>query len=173
MWITRDKDDNKTFNLTYFKPKRVKSGVWISDDEESGLNSLFYHIPIDIYPSVTWDDEPIEVEFTPKKMWYNCDEINNLLDDLGYMRNHSLSYIETVLENNGIKIVLFKSDKILKENTKIPNSWMYVATHNGDDFTEDLNEYINKNDAHKAAIIESLSYLWLLKKHYKKNETND
>lgn len=173
MWITRDKNDKKTFNLTCFKPKRVKSGVWVSDDEENGSNSLFYHIPIDVYPSVTWDDEPIEIDFVPKKQWYNCDEINNLLDDLGYMQNHSLSYIESVLENNNIKIILIKSEKILKGNNTIPNSWMYVATHENNDFTQDFTEYINKETAYKVAIKESLSYLWLLKKHHKKNETND
>lgn len=168
MWISRDKDNSEFLNLTLFKPKRVKSGVWVSDDGETVLNRLFYRIPDSVYPSITWDDEPIEIEFIPKKQWYNCEEINNLLDELGYMQNHSLSYIESVLENNNIKIILFKSEKILKESATIPNSWMYAATHNDNDFTQDFTEYLSKNEAYKAAIIESLSYLWLLKKHSKK-----
>ena len=172
MWITRDKDNENFINLTVFKPKRVKSGVWVSGDEENASNRLFHRIPIDFYPSITWDDEPIEIEFTPKKQWYNCEEINSLLEDLGYLPNQTLSYIEKVIKENNIKIILFKTKEVLKNTAISSKTWMYAATHEGDDFTQDFNEYNTKNEAFKTAIIESLSYLWLNKNHIKNNNTN-
>ena len=175
MWISRDKDSKDYLNLTFIKPTRVKSGLWIVDSGKISTNvkslmeNSLYSIPIEYFPSLTWEDEPIEVEFIKKNKWYNSDEINNILTDLGYDKNISLVEIEKILENFNIKIKLFKTEEVLKNSVTIPNSWMYIALCGSDDFSQDFTEYITKENAYESAILESLSYIWLNKKNNKKN----
>ena len=56
---------------------------------------------------------------------------------------------------------------MFKNSVTIPNSWMYIASCGSDDFSQDFTEYITKENAYESAILESLSYIWLNKKHNK------
>lgn len=172
MWITKDKDAKDYINLTMVKPKRVKSGKWIIDDTnnvclKNSTNTNFITLPIECLPNISWEDEPVEVELVAKKKWFQSEEINNLLYDLGYLPNQAFSYIEKVLEYNNIKILVFKTKDVLVNSATKPNSWMYSAFQNDICFTEDFTEYINKEDAYVAALMESLSFLWLKKQNKK------
>ena len=73
MWISRDRDAKDYINLTMEKPKRTKSGLWIIDsgkiskDFKKLLCGDFHPLPIEVFPSITWEDEPIEVELVKKQ----------------------------------------------------------------------------------------------------------
>lgn len=175
MWISRDKDSKDYLNLTLIKPTRVKSGLWIVDSGKISTNvkslmeNSLYPIPIEYFPSITWEDEPIEVELVKKtNKNYYTDEINNILIDLGYSPCRNKEEMDDILKENNIKIKIFKTKEVLPNSAKIPNSYMYFATCGEDDFSEDFTEYITFCEAYNAAILESLSYLWLTKN--KKNE---
>ena len=171
MWISRDKDAKDYINLTMEKPRRTKSGLWIiksgkiSNDFKKLLCGDFHPLPIEVFPSITWEDEPIEVELVKKtNKNYYTDEVNNILIDLGYSPCQNKEEMDDILKENNIKIKIFKTEEVLPNSAKIPNSYMYFATCGEDDFSEDFNEYITFCEAYNAAILESLSYLWLTKK---------
>lgn len=170
MWISRDKDAKDYINLTMEKPRRTKSGLWIiksgkiSNDFKKLLCGDFYPLPIEVFPSITWEDEPIEVELVKKtNKNYYTDEVNNILIDLGYSPCQNKEEMDDILKENNIKIKIFKTEEVLPNSAKIPNSYMYFATCGEDDFSEDFIEYITFCEAYNAAILESLSYLWLNK----------
>lgn len=56
MWIARNKDGE--LNLYLAKPIRFKD-CWDTDDDD--LNE-FLTIDTNLYPNLTWEDEPIEVD---------------------------------------------------------------------------------------------------------------
>ena len=174
MWISRDKDAKDYINLTMENPRRTKSGLWIiesgkiSKDFKKLLCGDFHPLPIEVFPSITWEDEPIEVELVKKtNKNYYTDEVNNILIDLGYSPCQNKEEMDDILKENNVKIKIFKTEEVLPNSAKIPNSYMYFATCGEDEFSEDFNEYITFCEAYNAAILESLSYLWLTKK--KKN----
>lgn len=170
MWISRDKDGKDYINLTMEKPRRTKSGLWIiesgkiSNDFKKLLCGDFYHLPIEVFPSITWDDEPIEVELVRKPNKYcHTDEVKTVLLDLGYKPCQTREELDNILKENNIKIKIFKTEEVLPNSVTIPNSYMYFATCGEDDFSEDFTEYITFCEAYNAAVLESLSYLWLTK----------
>lgn len=63
MWVTRDKNGLLTLWVNEY-PKR-KHGIWIVLEED---NYEYWGVPIDknLFPNLTWEDEPIEVELTIK-----------------------------------------------------------------------------------------------------------
>jgi hypothetical protein len=157
------------------KPRRAKSGLWIiesgkiTNDFKKIIFGDLHPLPIEVFPSITWEDEPIEVELVKKtnKNFYT-DEVNNILIDLGYSPCQNKEEMDDILKENNIKIKIFKTEEVLPNSAKIPNSYMYFATCGEDDFSEDFTEYITFCEAYNAAILESLSYLWLTKN--RKNE---
>ena len=129
MWISRDKDAKDYINLTIDKPKRTKSGLWIIDsgkiskDFKKLLCGDFHPLPIEVFPSKTWEDEPIEVELVKKtnKNYYTV-EVNKLLIDLGYSPCRNKEEMDDILKENIIKIKKFKTEEVLPNSAKIPNS---------------------------------------------------
>lgn len=63
MWVARDKDGELT--LYKSKPHRGKLPRWDPESWDSGDE---YWIVLDpkLFPDLTWDDEPIEVELVRK-----------------------------------------------------------------------------------------------------------
>ena len=59
-WIARDEVENPTYGLglCIHGPK-----PWRTANEWSG-QTIMMHLPSDMYPEITWKDEPKEVEIT-------------------------------------------------------------------------------------------------------------
>ena len=58
-WVARDSDGSLT--LWKVKPHRWKDDFWICGEE-------FFSLSLQIFPELTWESEPIEVELTIKKI---------------------------------------------------------------------------------------------------------
>lgn len=68
MWIARDKDGQLT--LFTNKPHRCTAVGW--DNESWDVESMdeftdMMILNLDLFPNLTWEDEPIEIELTLKK----------------------------------------------------------------------------------------------------------
>ena len=76
MWIARDKD-GKLNLFTFLKPVRMdEDGCWVKADCPGELADSI-RLDDNLFPQLTWDDEPIEVEFVrndekPLAYCYNC-----------------------------------------------------------------------------------------------------
>lgn len=57
-WMCRDTDD--ILRLHYSKPERTDGGYW-----QGGYKSTYF--PKGLFPDLTWDDDPIEVELIIKR----------------------------------------------------------------------------------------------------------
>lgn len=62
-WVARENVDNSLF-LFQNPPKRV-GDVWL--DFKSHFSNFFI-IPPSLFPEITWESEPVEVEITIKKI---------------------------------------------------------------------------------------------------------
>ena len=58
-WVAKDKDDEIYFHINY-KPRRNR--LWWNQSGDCIL------LPQDSFPSLTWKDEPIEVEIEIKEV---------------------------------------------------------------------------------------------------------
>jgi len=58
-WVASDYD--KTPMLYTIKPHRLITGVWCGGKD-------YFPLDKNIFPELTWNDEPIEVELTIKKV---------------------------------------------------------------------------------------------------------
>lgn len=58
-WVARDSDGSLT--LCKVKPSRYENGCWVSGEEYFPLRRA-------LFPELSFDDEPIEVELTIKKI---------------------------------------------------------------------------------------------------------
>lgn len=67
-WVCRDKKDN-TLNLHAEKPYRARSGYDLSEEPDWWESDSASFLPLDksIFPDLTWDSEPLEVEITIKR----------------------------------------------------------------------------------------------------------
>ena len=64
MWITRDKD-GKLFLFTFVKPVRKdEDGCWVNG-EHCGDLACSIRLDDNLFPQLTWDDEPMEVGLFP------------------------------------------------------------------------------------------------------------
>jgi len=70
MYVARDKDGK--LGLFSLKPNRCKCIGWNNDcwdapdEEENGVVPDFMEINSSLFPELTWEDEPIEVEIVSK-----------------------------------------------------------------------------------------------------------
>lgn len=62
MWIARDKDGTLTGFID--KPNLAKDGAWFGGSYQA---SNIIRLPITLYPNLTFEDEPIEVELQEVK----------------------------------------------------------------------------------------------------------
>ena len=63
MWVARDKDGELT--LYSNKPRRCEFIGWNHESWDSG-NDYWIELDSKLFPDLTWDDEPIEVELVRK-----------------------------------------------------------------------------------------------------------
>ena len=64
MWIVRDKD-GRLFLFTFVKPVRKdEDGCWVKD-EHCGELAGSIRLDYNLFPQLTWDDEPMEVGLFP------------------------------------------------------------------------------------------------------------
>ena len=64
MWITRDKD-GKLYLFTFVKPvRRDEEGCWVKDEHCCDLADSI-RLDDNLFPQLTWDDEPMEVGLFP------------------------------------------------------------------------------------------------------------
>jgi len=66
-WVARDQitgGDKTNLYFGYEKPTRIKTGLY---NTWFGFGD-FISLPKEMFPELTWKDEPIEVEFTIKKV---------------------------------------------------------------------------------------------------------
>ena len=64
MWIVRDKD-GRLFLFTFVKPVRKdEDGCWVKD-EHCGELAGSIRLDDNLFPQLTWDDEPMEVGLFP------------------------------------------------------------------------------------------------------------
>ena len=91
LWIARDKrGELYAYNS---KPKRrLDWGIW----QVECLCDVFSHIPNNLFPDLTWEDEPIEVELRPA------------ITDLDAKANE---YADKVTDNEEIKKLIINAFK--------------------------------------------------------------
>lgn len=67
-WVCRDKKDN-ALNLHVEKPYSAQSGCDVWDDPDWWGIDCASFLPLDksLFPNLTWDSDPIEVEITIKR----------------------------------------------------------------------------------------------------------
>ena len=64
MWIARDKD-GRLFLFTFVKPvRRDEEGCWVKDEHCGDLADSI-RLDDNLFPQLTWDDEPMEVGLFP------------------------------------------------------------------------------------------------------------
>lgn len=67
-WACRDKKDN-ALNLHAEKPYRAQSGYDVSDEPDWWESDCASFLPLDknLFPDLTWESEPLEVEIIIKR----------------------------------------------------------------------------------------------------------
>lgn len=67
-WVCRDKKDNALY-LHVEKPYRAQSGCDVWDDPDWWESDCPYLLPLDksLFPHLTWESDPIEVEIIIKR----------------------------------------------------------------------------------------------------------
>lgn len=67
-WVCRDKKDN-ALNLHAEKPYRAQSGYDVSDEPDWWESDCASFLPLDknLFPDLTWDSDPEEVEIIIKR----------------------------------------------------------------------------------------------------------
>ena len=64
LWVARDKDGRLYLHVSSEKPIR-EGDEWMG--YSGGERSDFLSLPNDLYPELTWGDEPVEVEIIRKR----------------------------------------------------------------------------------------------------------
>ena len=67
LWIARDKDKSLAiYDSKPFKHKRVYDGGYVLEYYKTERFTQVITLPIDMFPNVTWENSPLEVELKIK-----------------------------------------------------------------------------------------------------------